>query len=94
LFFSYLDAFVLTFAIVGSIIKLVVAPTDSGMKDLRCRGDHADKQMIAREPPVGVETVHTCEASVLDVSLVSGRWTKTINHGIVCGLLVDCLQDV
>jgi hypothetical protein len=91
LFFSYLDTFVLTFAVVGAVIKLMVAPTDSGTKDLRHGGDRSDKQMIMHDPLVQVETVHTREASVLDVSLVSGRWAKTVNRDTVCDLLADCL---
>jgi hypothetical protein len=94
LFFYYLGTFVLTFGVVGSIIKYVVTSTDSGMKDLKCGDDHADKQMIVQDPPAQVETVHTCEARVMDVSLVSGRHAKTITQDTVCGLLVDCLQDV
>jgi hypothetical protein len=68
----------LTLAVVGSKIKPVVAPTDAGAKDLRRGGDRADKQVNAWDPPVQVEITHTCEASMLDVALVSGR-TKTIN---------------
>jgi hypothetical protein len=72
----------------------VVSPTDSGMKDLRRGGDRADKQMIAPDPPIHVGTVHTHEASVLDVSLVLGQRGKTVNRNTICCLLADCLHDV
>jgi hypothetical protein len=94
LFFSYLDAFILTFVVVGSLITPVIALTDSGMKDLRHGGDHADKQVITWDPLVQVETVHTREASVVYVSLVSGQRPKAVNRGTIYGLLANCLLDV
>jgi hypothetical protein len=46
-----------------------------------------------QDPPVQVETTHTHEASVCDITLVSGC-TGAIDRDAVCGLLTVCLQDV
>jgi hypothetical protein len=77
----------------------MAAPVDTGVKDSRHRGVHVDEQVTgvgsasARDPPDQAETTDTCEASVSDTALVSGR-TRAIHHDGVYSLLTECLQDV
>jgi hypothetical protein len=89
----------LTFVLARVVIKPVVAPTDTGVKDSRRGGVYVDEHVIdvecasVRDPPIQIETTDTHEANVLDVVLVSGC-TRTIDGDCVCGLLTECLQDV
>jgi hypothetical protein len=86
----------LTLALVGTIVKPVVALADAGAKDSVHGGVDVDEQVTgvrsasAQDPPVQVETAYTHEASMLDIALVSGC-TRAINCDVVCSLLTECL---
>jgi hypothetical protein len=94
-----LIAVLLTFVLAGAIVKPVVASFNVGAKDSGHGGAHVDAQVtgvvsaFTQDPPVQSETIHTHEASVCDIALVSGR-TGAVNHDTVCSLLTECLQDV
>jgi hypothetical protein len=45
------------------------------------------------DPPVQVKASQAHRASVLDIALVLGH-TGTVDRDVVCGLLMECLQDV
>jgi hypothetical protein len=75
----------------------VTASADAGAKDSGHGSVDVDEQETgsasAWDPPVQVESTYTCEASVLDVALVSGR-TGAIDRDAICVMLIKCLQDV
>jgi hypothetical protein len=48
---------------------------------------------LTRDPPVGVETTSSHDITVCDVALVS-HCTGTIDRDAVCGMLIECSQDV
>jgi hypothetical protein len=99
LLFIYIKAVILTFVLACAIVKPMVDLADVGAKDSGRGGAHVDVQVTGvvstsmRDPPVQAETIHTREASVCDIALVSGH-TGAIDRDAVYGLLTDCLQDV
>jgi hypothetical protein len=84
---------------VAGIVKPVVALTSAGTKDLGHGGGHVDEQMtggdlaFAQDPPVEVETAPSHNITMCDVSSVPRR-TRAIDRDAVCGLFIECLQDV
>jgi hypothetical protein len=89
----------LTFVLARAIIKPVVALADTDVKDSGCRGPGVSEQVTGgglastQDPPIGDDSVSTHNIAVCDVALVL-RQTRAINCDAICGLLMECLQDV
>jgi hypothetical protein len=80
-------------------VKIVVASVAAGVEDSGSRGVCTNEPVTGagssstKDPSVHVEASQAHGASVLDIALVLGC-AGTVDRDVVCGLLMECLQDV
>jgi hypothetical protein len=83
----------LTFVFAAAEFQLAGASADVITKESGCEEVHATKSPSSQEPLANIEITTPRDTSVLDIALLPGHaWT--VYRDAICGLLVECLQDV